>query len=82
MIMVDVQVPALDAVYDFSLSEDVQIGVLIEELVEMICQREKMQAPLQMDGMHLCHVDGARILPRESTLKACGMRTGSRLILV
>lgn len=50
MIMVDVQVPALDAVYDFSLSEEVQIGVLIEEITEMICQREKMQMPEEMEG--------------------------------
>lgn len=34
MIIVDVQVPALDMVYDFSLAEDVTVEVLIEELIE------------------------------------------------
>lgn len=82
MIMVDVQVPALDAVYDFTLSEEVQIGVLIEEITEMICQREKMQMPEELEGLNLCDVNKGQILPNKSTLKECGVVTGSRLILV
>lgn len=82
MIMVDVQVPALDTVYDFSVSEEVQISVLIEEISEMICQREKMQMPDELKGLNLCDVKKGQILPNSSTLKECGVVTGSRLILV
>lgn len=82
MIMVDVQVPALDAVYDFSLSEDVRVDVLVEELIEMICQRERLTMPKEMEGLSLCCVSSGKILPREMTLADCGVVTGNRLMLV
>ena len=40
MINVDVYVPALDRVYNFNLDEESRIAVLIEEISELICQKE------------------------------------------
>ena len=82
MIMVDVYVPALDMVYDFSLAEDVAIEVLIEELAEMVCQRERLTPPRELEGFSLCCVSSGSILPKEATLTDCGVVTGNRLILV
>lgn len=82
MIMVDVQVPGLDTVYDFTLAEDVPVEALIEELVEMVCQRERLMTPRDMGGYALCCVSNGKILPNKATLRDCGVVTGSRLMLV
>ena len=44
MILVDVMVPCLDKIYDFWLDENTEIRLVIEELTEVIGQKEK--APL------------------------------------
>lgn len=82
MIIVDVRVPALDAVYDFSLSEDTYIGILIEEMVEMICRHEKLLEAPDSDAHWLCCVSTGQILDREKTLHDYGVETGNQLILV
>ena len=82
MIIVDVQVPALDMVYDFSLAEDVTVEVLIEELIEMICQRERLAMAKELEEFGLCCVSSGKILPRELTLGDCGVVTGNRLMLI
>lgn len=42
MILVDVYVPVLDENYDFYLDEYTEIGVIIEQAAEMICQKENV----------------------------------------
>ena len=41
MILVDVYVPVMDEIYDFYLDEDVEIGLLIPQIAESICQKEQ-----------------------------------------
>ena len=43
MFLADVSVPVLNQIYDFKLDENMKIGILIEEIVEMICQKEQCQ---------------------------------------
>ena len=40
MIMADVYVPSIGRQYDFSLDEQAQISHLIQEIAEVICQKE------------------------------------------
>lgn len=81
MIMVDVFVPVLDAEYDFSVSEETAIGVLIEEISEMICQREKLATISDAGSLMLCSVSG-EALSVKGTLAQYGLTNGSRLLLV
>lgn len=82
MILVDVYSPALNKSYDFGLEEEAQISQIIEEIVEMICQRE--QCSLMENGMQfaLCSETDKRILPPDCTVQSCGIKTGNRLILL
>jgi len=81
MILVDVSVPALDSVYDFSISEDVSVGAIIEELAEMICHREKLTA-IWEEQFSLCCVTTEQMLSRDKTLSAYGIGAGSKLMLL
>ncbi len=82
MVIVDVRAPSLDAVYDFSLSEDTQIGVIIEEIVDIICRREKLSEVPDSGAHMLCCVSSGRILDRHKTLNDYGIQPGNELMLV
>ncbi|MBO5030826.1 MAG: glutamyl-tRNA amidotransferase [Lachnospiraceae bacterium] len=82
MILVDVFVPAADNVYDFRLDEDVKIGLLIEEIGEMICQKEHCRMEGRMDKLLLCSMDNRNILSRDTTLAESGIKTGGKLMLL
>ncbi len=81
MINIDIVVPALDMVYDFSVSDEVPVSLLIEEIAEIICQREKMM--VCGDGRLAFFSTGEKDpLQGKGTLRDYGVVTGSRLYLV
>ena len=42
MVLVDICIVSIDKTYDFNLDEDTPISVLIEEIGEMVSQKEKI----------------------------------------
>lgn len=82
MIMVDIYVPALDREYDFSLDQNVRIGTIIEEISEMIAHQERSEIVGSTEELVLCDRKEGRILDGNDTLGACGVLTGSKLMLV
>ncbi|CBK75874.1 hypothetical protein CIY_34180 [Butyrivibrio fibrisolvens 16/4] len=42
MILVDINVPSIDKYYDFLLNENTPIASIIDEITEMIGQKEKL----------------------------------------
>lgn len=82
MILVDVNVPSLGRTYDFSLDEQAPISVLILEMVEMICQKERCMLEGNHEKLNLCSPDTREILPPETTLKQNKIGNGNRLMLL
>lgn len=83
MIVVDVTVPAIEKTYDFSLDEnDISVKICIEEIAEMICQREGLTSNDSIENMVLLDKEGRRVLDKRLSLKENGIRSGSSLILV
>lgn len=82
MIFVDVYVPSLDKEYDFNLDEHATVGVLIEEIAEMISQKEQCKIMGNTEDLMLCLQDVGGILLNHQTLEEGGVHTGSRIILV
>ncbi|MCD8074996.1 MAG: EsaB/YukD family protein [Lachnospiraceae bacterium] len=82
MIMVDVYVPALGQTYDFSLDEMARLKDITEELADMIGQKEQSELQGDVRGLLLCSGTDGRVLPSGSTLSACGIRNGYRLMLI
>lgn len=82
MILVDVFVPSVNNVYDFQLDEDVRIGLLVEEIGEMICQKEHCCLADGIEKLLLCSLDNREILSKNMTLTECGIRTGGKLMLL
>lgn len=82
MILVDVYVPSIGNTYDFQLDEGVPIGSLIEEISEMIGQKEHCRIVGDCAKLMLCSPKNRMILPKDVSLSSCCMATGDSLILV
>lgn len=82
MIMVEIFIPLLDKRYDFQLDEHTQILFLLEDISEMICQKEQCEMKGDWRELLLCQRATGRKLPPESTLAECGIKIGDSLMLV
>ncbi|MBE6984373.1 MAG: hypothetical protein E7434_01940 [Ruminococcaceae bacterium] len=82
MIMVEIYVPLLQKTYDFSLDETVEVRMLLEEIAEIICQKERWPRLESANKLLLCNRDTRQIYPPDSTLSGTGTASGSRLIMV
>lgn len=82
MILVDIFVPSVDKTYDFQLNEQTPIDMLIEEISEMIGQKEHSEVDGDVGKLILCDRESQRILEKNRTLSECGIITGKSLILI
>ena len=82
MILVDIYVPSIGNTYDFQLDEEVPVGNVIEEISEMIGQKEHCRIVGDMTKLMLCAKKDRQILHRDDTLAQCHIVTGDSLLLV
>ncbi len=82
MVLIDVYVPSVDKTYDFQLDENSFVKVIIEEISEMIGQKERTQIAGDIEALTLCDRLNRRILPKNASLRECGVCNGSGLLLV
>ncbi len=82
MILVDVEVPVLNQVYDFQTDEYMLVGLLLEELSGLISQKEQVQLVGNVEELMLWDKERRCRLMPESTLSGSGVRTGGKLLLL
>ncbi|WP_455713944.1 hypothetical protein [Anaerosporobacter sp.] len=82
MIQMDLYVPSLNKKYNFNLNETALIGTIMDELTEMICQKEQCTLCGEVSELMLISIDKKEVLQRQQTLEQYGIMTGSRLMLV
>ncbi|MBE5961760.1 MAG: hypothetical protein E7256_10335 [Lachnospiraceae bacterium] len=82
MILVDIGVPSLGQNYNFSLDENAIISNLLEEISEMIVQKEKCEGALEGKKFMLCSMEREEILRENRTLRSYEIENGSRLLFV
>lgn len=81
MILVDVQVLSLGMVYDFELDEERTVREAVEDMLLLICKKEKLKPAAGMTG-YLYSMCRKGILASEATFKELGVRNGERLVLI
>lgn len=81
MILVDIQVPALDRTYDFELDETLTVKKLTEKIIGIISHKENLQSPCT-EEMYLFALGREILLNRDFSLKEQGIGTGEKLILI
>lgn len=82
MLLLEVRVPTLCGRYDFELEESASIEVLIQEIVAVICQKERCQYFEGQQGLRLYSPELERQLLPNEVLGTCGVRNGQSLILL
>lgn len=82
MILVDIYVPAVGNTYDFQLEEEEKVCTLIEEIGELIGQKEHTRIAGDIHAFMLCCRKGRKILPKNMTLAASGVQNGDSLFLL
>lgn len=82
MIIVDIRVAALEKSYNFSVDERARVEDLIEELVEMIKQKEGVQFRGDVTSLVLCSADKETCFKKTGCLGKYGVSSGDELILV
>ncbi|MDD6492938.1 MAG: EsaB/YukD family protein [Firmicutes bacterium] len=81
MILIDVQIPVLDRIYDFELDEDSMAGVLMEEIIALISKKEHLTVN-EGKEMYLYSLGQENVLKNDRTLRQQGICDGDRLILI
>lgn len=82
MILVDIYVPTVGNTYDFQLDENEKISTIVEEIGELINQKEHCTLVGEISNLMLCSMDNKSILPGNLTLYQLGIKTGNSLLLV
>ncbi|MGN1179757.1 MAG: EsaB/YukD family protein [Suilimivivens sp.] len=81
MILLDVQLPLINKIYDFELDEDMMVSELLQKIMGIIAEKEGMEYDPE-DKMYLYAMGNERILNESYSLKQQGIRGGERLVLI
>lgn len=82
MILVDIYIPSVDKTYDFQLNENVKIRTVIEEIAEMVGQKERTTVAGNRDNLMLCDTKSQQELDKERTLREYSVTTGQSLLFI
>lgn len=82
MILVDIYVPGVNQTYDFSLDENAQISLLLDEISGMICQKEQCVLDGSVRELLLVSREQGKILSPELSLSQYHIVQGDKLMLV
>lgn len=82
MILVELFFQELNQRYDVDLDISLPIGGLIENLVELIAQKEHLTLSKTPGTFLLCEPESGRILHPQTTLAENGIQAGMRLLLL
>lgn len=82
MIVVDVKVPGLEKVYNMNVEEKAPVSELIEEIAELIAQKEHIALDGDITEMVLGSVDRGVQFRKDRSLSDYGIGGGAELILV
>lgn len=81
MITIDVFVPMIGKTYDFSIDENIIVETIIEEITELIIQKENFVSS-EVSDMYLFSNSDNQMLNKMFSLKENGIDTGDQLFLI
>ena len=81
MITIDVYVPMIGKTYDFSIDENIIVETIIEEITELIIQKENFVSS-EVSDMYLFSNSDNQMLNKMFSLKENGIDTGDQLFLI
>jgi hypothetical protein len=81
-LLIDVYTPGNGKTYEFQLDGDMPAGRAAEQIIRSILETENGAVALDASNAILCDETTQAYVPAGLTLRAAGVRSGHRLILV
>lgn len=81
MIIINVEVPALEHNYDVQIDENQPVFTVISEIADLVCRMNQCELSGDKKDLLLWKADNGQILDRHRSAWENGVRTGSVLIL-
>lgn len=81
MILVDVEVPVLEKNYDVRVDEYAPAADVLEDIVDMICQKEQIICSGELAWAAFWHKESGRMLEMGKSLRDHRIGSGQTLIL-
>lgn len=82
MVLVDIYVPSVNNIYDFQLDENVKIETVIDEISDLVEQKERCHIVGNRRELLLCLKKSEQILDKNKTLAEYQVVAGDSMILV
>ena len=82
MLRLEVSVMAIDQKYEFSLDEDTKVGSLIEEIYAVVATKLDQKWEKRAEQLQLSDKLLRTLLPKDLTLRECGVKAGHELLLL
>lgn len=82
MMIVEIEVPALDKKYDFQIDEEMPLAEIRQEAAEMICRKEQYAMTGDVERLLMWDAIRGTKLRLEQSAYENGLRTGSRILLI
>lgn len=82
MVFVEVAVPVFDQIYDFKVEKREKVRKVLFDMITKICQKENCNMEGDWEKVLLWNVEQKKILPRDWTIRECGIENGTRLLLI
>lgn len=81
VIIVTVDIPVMEVSYDFQIDEDVPIGVVRNELADIICRSNQCEMDGQASNLMIWDKRRNVMLDMQRTGYENGLETGSELVM-
>ncbi len=81
VILVDVEVPAIQQVFDFELDDNASVGEVMKQMVRLITEKEGLKET-DAEKMLLYACKHEKILNTDMSFKEQGVWAGQRLMLI
>lgn len=81
MILLDIQVPAIDRIYDFELDEEIPVEELLKKILQLIKEKEENVTEKE-EKLYLYAFQREKVLTESDSLKKQGVKSGETLFLI
>lgn len=81
MILLDVQIMAVNKTFDFELEEEMTAGELVKKIIRIVAEQEKLSLDVN-EKRYLYAFNKEQILDEQLSLKVQGVMGGEKLILI
>lgn len=82
MVILEIDVPIIQKTYDFMIDENTLVSSVIEEIAELICQKEGFSSERKASEFSLFSCTDEKMLQCDKTIAENSVKTGNKLIFV